>query len=477
MKSCVTAEIRPRSDWEAVDLGFAMVRRDFWRCLIVWWMAMGIPCVLGGVVLWNYPAVFLILFWWLKPAGSRMVLLQVSRRLFGEQPSWKAIWRELPKAWSRRFGYRFFVARFSPWLPVTLAVEDLEGLRGPAYKQRCKQVVRRGESVIMWLYLLSELASAWIAIGIFLLIIALTPQGQEGWLQQAIESWDPEIPYQIPVILTRIVAGCAMLSISFVDLFLIGAGFGIYINNRTWLEGWDVELAFKRLAQRLGKVAIILVSLLMICPSARAEEVVKTPTQVITEVKADEAFKVHKVKEKVPKSSPSKSSTSLPPDLLRALGKIFLVSAIALVVGFIGWLFWKFRHVFMRAGSGVKEERLTSSARVVMGMEISPETLPSDIPSAAWQLWQQGKAQEAMSLLYRGSISRVMELGRLEIQESDTEGDCMRRVEEVGASVFPDYFRGITGTWIRMAYAGISPAEAEMQRLCQQWPFGGRRAS
>ena len=29
----VTAEIRPRSDWEAVDLGFAMVRRSFWRCI------------------------------------------------------------------------------------------------------------------------------------------------------------------------------------------------------------------------------------------------------------------------------------------------------------------------------------------------------------------------------------------------------------------------------------------------------------
>ena len=46
----VTAEIRPRSDWEAVDLGLALVRRDFWRCFAVWWLAVLVPTVAGGLV-------------------------------------------------------------------------------------------------------------------------------------------------------------------------------------------------------------------------------------------------------------------------------------------------------------------------------------------------------------------------------------------------------------------------------------------
>jgi hypothetical protein len=111
-----------------------------------------------------------------------------------------------------------------------------------------------------------------------------------------------------------------------------------------------------------------------------------------------------------------------------------------------------------------------------MGMDVSPDTLPADIPAAAWLLWQQGRQQEALGLLYRGAISRVMELGRVEIHESDTEGDCLRRVEQAGAAVHPDYFRGITGMWIRLAYAGISPADSEVQALCQQWPFNEGRA-
>ena len=129
----------------------------------------------------------------------------------------------------------------------------------------------------------------------------------------------------------------------------------------------------------------------------------------------------------------------------------------------------------MKNGAVKKVNRPIPSARVVMGMQVSPETLPPNIPALVWQLWQQGKYQEALGLLYRGSISRVIEQGRLEIQESDTEGDCMRRVEQAGSTVHPDYIRKITRAWIGMAYGGVGPADAEVQRLCQQWPFEGRQ--
>ena len=74
----VTAEIRPRGDWEAVDLGFAMVRRSFWRCITVWWLALGIPTAIAAVLLWDHPMFLLALFWWVKPAGSRLVLFELN---------------------------------------------------------------------------------------------------------------------------------------------------------------------------------------------------------------------------------------------------------------------------------------------------------------------------------------------------------------------------------------------------------------
>lgn len=481
----VTAEIRPRSDWEAVDLGLAMVRRDFWRCFAVWWLAVLIPTAGVGWWLWDSPLLWLMGFWWWKPAGSRMVLFEISRRLFGEKPGWRAALREIPRAWTRRFFYRFLWARFSPWLPVTLPVEDLEGLRGKAYKLRSSQVTRRGEGVIMWIYLVSDTAACWFGLALMVMLMMFIPEGQDGAWQMAMESWDPDSPLELPALIMRTLVVCMMLAMSLTDLFVTGAGFGIYLNNRTWIEGWDVELAFKRLARRLTKVALLWLALWAISmPAVSRGAEAPEPAQVIGEVKKDEAFKVYTVIDKLPVvKPPSKPWFSL--DWLKWLGnlggsaeligRVFVVSMVGVVVGLIVWLVWINRHAFAMRGLGWEKSAVSPSARVVMGMEVSPETLPADVPAVAWALWCQGRHQEALGLLYRGAISRVIEMGRVEIQESDTEGDCVRRVDQAGPVAHPDYFRGITGAWIRMAYAGTCPEDREVESLCQQWPFVDRR--
>lgn len=247
----VTAEIRPRSDAEAVDLGFALARRDFRRAWAGWWMAMGPPGVVLGVVLWNHPAWFLFLFWLVKPAGMRMVLWIISRRLFGAMSSWREMAREVPQAWTRRFFQRFLWQRLSPWLPVTLAVEDLERLRGREYRLRCGQIRRRGGGQVAGLYLLGDLFTCWIALALVLLFQTFLPMGREGIFDSIRESYDPADPMAIPLEIIRGITGFVVVAMSLVDVFLTGAGFGIYLNNRTWIEGWDVELAFRRLAKRL----------------------------------------------------------------------------------------------------------------------------------------------------------------------------------------------------------------------------------
>ena len=478
----VTAEIRPRSDWEAVDLGFAMVRRDFWRCLTVWWLAMIVPTGVAGWLLWDYPAVLLALVWWWKPAGSRMVLFELSRRLFGEKPSWKSVLREVPKVWWRRFFYRFVIARFSPWLPVNLAVDDLEGLRGKQYRLRAKQLARRGDGAVTWIYLTTDLAASWFGIGLIGVAAMLLPQGQDGPWWMAMETWSIDSPFDIPLILLRTVAICLMISMSLTDLFVIGAGFGIYVNNRTWIEGWDVELAFRRLGQRLGKIAaIVALFLCILIPSVSHAQESREAAEVITEVKAHPDFKVHKVIQWVPKSKKSSWDWGWLEWLLKGIPRDFAgflgYSALVLIVGVLGWLIWKYRHVFFIDGGSYDETTRAPSARVVMGMEVTPESLPNDVPAAVMALWKQGKQQEALGLLYRGAISKAIELARVEIRESDTEGDCLRRVEEAGAGAHPNYFGSLTAAWMKMAYAELAPADVEVESLCGSWPFpkGGLR--
>ncbi len=489
----VTAEIRPRSDWEAVDLGFAMARRSFWRCLSVWWLALLLPALVGIVLLRDHAFVFATLFWWWRPVASRMVLFELSRRLFGEAPSWRQVWKEIPRAWSRRFFYRLVWSRFSPWAPVTMPVEDLEGLRGQAYQQRTKLVMRRGEGAAFRLSLGGSLASVWLMLGLLGMVNMFLPEGQDGIF---LESWQAVRAGEVGGIgqaASWILVGCYLMALSLTDLFVTGGGFGIYVNSRTWIEGWDVELAFKRMANRIGMLSKLLIAscfLLLQLSSGAAE---RPAEEVIREVKSHPDFVVQKMQVPVPDTSSSSSSSSggsssgssssrssggsmeWLQQVMQGFGNVLLVVCIVAALAFVAWLLWNFRHLLKdRSGlDGGPSEG--TKARVVMGMEVTPESLPEDIPDTAWRWWCEGRRHEAVALLYRGAISRSIELARVEIMESDTEGDCLRRIREAGSRAHPAYFKGLTGFWLGLAYAKDFPASDEVQGLCQQWPYGERR--
>jgi hypothetical protein len=469
----VTMEIRPRSDYEAVDSGFAMARRDFWRCWLLWWMAM-LPMLLLIPVMKSLPVLWLLIFVWWKLTASRMVLYQLSRRLFGEHPTWKDLWRELPRAWGRRFFYRMILTRLSPWKPISLVVEELEGLRGANYKSRMAMVMRRGEGMVFLLTLISVVGVVFLALGLLLTAMMVVPEViRDSWSD--LFSWEDELI--VPEGFAWISICSMALAASLVDIFMTGAGFGLYINSRTWVEGWDVELAFKRLANRLGKnLTILLIGFGMIfaaTTSLRAEPA--TPRETIEEIKKHDDFIIHKEKYKVPKTTASPSKMSGAPisglaEMMSVFGYV-LLGALGLGLLFlIGWLIYRSRSLL---GSSSTEKIATPKARVVMGLEVTAESLPDDILSAAQRLWLQGSRLQALGLLYRGSLSWWITRAGVEIAESDTEGDCLRRVELVKHQQ-SGYFSQLTALWMKGAYAKEMPLEQQWQELCQQWPFAER---
>jgi hypothetical protein len=353
-------------------------------------------------LLWDYPVWFLLLFWWWRPAASRMVLFELSRRLFGEEPTWRQIWREIPRAWGRRFFHRFVLARFSPHAPLTMPVEDLERLRGKDYRQRCRLILRRGDGAVVHLSIAGVVASVWLAVGLFGVAMMFVPEGQDGAWQEAMELWRAgNNPFEIPTLILRTATVFFLISQSLVDLFVTGAGFGIYVNNRTWIEGWDVELAFKRLANRLGKIAALLALGFACCLSPARAETRPSPETVIREVKADPVFEVHKEKHRVPKST-NLPDWSLPKwwaELMSGFGLLLLVLVAAGILGGLIWVGVRYRHLFQGRAGGRNALPRAPSARVVMGMEVSPESLPDDVPTTAWRWWREGRRQGALALL------------------------------------------------------------------------------
>ncbi len=484
----VTAELRPRSDWEAVDLGLALARRDFGRLLGIWWLGM-LPLLLPlGFLLREHPLWLAAALWWWTPVSSRLVLFHLSRRLFGDRPGWREVLRELPRAVVRRFFFRMVWARFSPWRPLTMAVEDLEGLRGAAYGQRVRLLLRRGDATVIMLALWRAALVFWLALALLMTAALFLPEGQGEHWQEAMRNWWDGHWEEAPPSFGWLAALSLLLAMSLTDVFATGAGFGIYVNHRTWIEGWDVELAFRRLANRLKGIAGALVAGVLLMPaagpaSAGAQEAVEVerveevdeddPARVAAGVKEHKDFEVHKVKVRVPRSSRPPMWNEAFVRFLMTMGAVLFWVVVAAAVGFIGWLIWRYRHVFR--GGGAKRGRAPAVVpRVVMGLDVAPESMPGDIPGAALELWRVGRRQEAMSLLYRGTISKLIATGNVEIEESDTESDCLRRVR-TGAEVHAGYFSGLTDAWMRLAYARLTPADPEMEALCTTWPFAERR--
>ena len=487
----VTMVIRPRSDWEAVDSGLAMARRDFWRCWVLWWMAV-FPVLLLIPVLAEYPVVWALVFFWCKLTGCRMILFQLSRRLFGENPGWSLLWRELPRALFRRFFYRMILARLSPWKTMAMPVEELEELRGGPFRRRMKVVMRRGEGMSVMLALMSVIGVFWLALGIFATSMLFVPETiKDEWSEQ----FSFEDRWVLPDGFAWLSVGGLAFASSLVDVFLTGAGFGLYVNSRTWVEGWDVELAFKRLANRLkGGVSLCLLAGVFwlgqtIVISAQQDdsepmeeefaeqEDAKVPKDVIQSIKQDPAFTIYKEKYKVPKTEPSVHSPGAAPlaglaGAMSFVGMMMLAVILLALCALIAWLVYRARFLH-RAGDGPAREK--ENVRLVMGMEVAAESLPADVLAAARRMWAAGSHLQAMSLLYRGALSWWIERAGVEIIESDTEGDCLRRVMQSDYAQAP-YFAALTESWIRGAYAKELPGQSVWEDLCSRWPFaeGGR---
>ncbi|MCB1212166.1 MAG: DUF4350 domain-containing protein, partial [Verrucomicrobiales bacterium] len=157
---------------------------------------------------------------------------------------------------------------------------------------------------------------------------------------------------------------------------------------------------------------------------------------------------------------------------------IFWCLIAALVAGLI-YLIYVNRHLVTERVSIAAEPAPPQGPRIIMGMDIGRASLPPDIVTAAQQFWRTGNYREALSLLYRGALSRLVEQRELPVRDSDTEDDCVahvRRSARQRAGSDAEYFYGLSRTWMRAAYAGEEAGQAEFEALCRQWPFDSMRA-
>jgi hypothetical protein len=102
----------------------------------------------------------------------------------------------------------------------------------------------------------------------------------------------------------------------------------------------------------------------------------------------------------------------------------------------------------------------------VRDLDIRPESLPDDIGAAARALWDQGEHRAALSLLYRGLLSRLVHQHAVPIRDSSTEGDCVTLARQHLAHERSSYVAQLVALWQRAVYGGHEPATPEVHTLC-----------
>lgn len=502
----LTVNLRARTAWEAIELGMALVRR---HAGAIWkpWALVTVPVfVLLNVLAWAIDTIWLagLAMWWLKPVFDRIPLYVISRGVFGATPSLRDT-----LAAQTRWGWRSMLhclswRRLSPVRSLYLPVDLLEGVQGAPLRERRRVLGSAvyGNAALLTLVCLhfefALVVASYAAVLMFVPFDYLPETARAAWSLLSVQPpWWAQVGQN----------AFLWLAVSVVEPFYVGAGFGLYLNRRTQLEAWDVEIAFRKLRKRLMAAASPLVlALAMLGVGAlpvRAQEVVeeKDVTEQVMEEEAslpptlpkvfgnqqvdDEGFRAaagkayedpllggtltRKVWEKRNVTEePEPEESRFDNAFLKAFAAVFAfigewglwLLALLLVVTLLAtmryWLPWMRGSLkrSVREPVQVREESLEL-----------PETLPDDIPGVARQWWNEGRHRQALALLYRASVEAMSTRAGVTLPPGATESECLRASRRLADEAGRGLFARTVRVWQYAAYAQQVPGTEEFEAL------------
>lgn len=487
----ITAALRPRNNWEAIDLGFNMAQQLFLPLCLLWLSAV-IPV---SILLYLIPGINIvwagIILWWLKPLFEQVQLYYASRALFGEYPPIKKVLKQywsisktqiIPSLTYRRFS---FSRNFNN--PVAM----LENLKGKDRSKRLHLLHLTQRNACHWLHCFCYTFEIILWSGFCILLAGLMPE-DSNWINfDSLLQFDDNLSGLVSTVFY-------LIAMAIIAPFYVCSGFAMYLTRRTALEGWDIELNFRRIADRLKKlqqpIKICLVGMFFYIFTGVVSEPVLALGQpeskeLIQQVLKQEEFGKEKtvkrwefINKQDNKEKDKELDLSWLIDSIKALFKWFgeTLPAIAsllefllwtlvgllilyLILRFSNWLDWLGLPKIRRGEKYIPPSRL-------FGMEINEESLPEDVITEVRSLIINRKIREALSLLYRASLIHLIYVHQLEITESATEGECKRLVELSRPVDEARFFSSLTHLWLLSAYAHETPEANQLNELCDRWP-------
>ena len=294
----------------------------------------------------------------------------------------------------------------------------------------------------------------------------------------------------------------------------VAAGFALYITRRIKLEGWDIELGFKRMKNRLENSTAnirsnnnssnivlacipLLISLFLnpFFSSFSYAQSTHNPNKEDAKSTIEKVLKHEDFGETITKNEwvfvggstqdedEEKKMPQWLKDFLKWLfGSIFeddenvslkileILIWLALAV-FIVWLINKYSHWlnWINLPSRENKHKARSIPNKILGMDMAQESLPDDVLAVFTSLINNKKYRDALSLLYRASLSTIVHRGDIEIPTSATEQECCKIITSKRDPSESKFFKSLTHAWIMLAYADHEPSKETLTGLQEGW--------
>ncbi|MET0814898.1 MAG: DUF4129 domain-containing protein [Pseudoxanthomonas sp.] len=521
----MTVHLRARSAWEAVELGTALVRRDaatLWKA----WVLVVLPLFVAlNAIAWALEAMWLgwVSILWLKPALDRIPLYVISRSVFGAAPGVRETLRaQLGWGWGPVLHYLTW-RRFSPARSLMMPIELLEGVKGARLRERRRVLggaVYGNAALLTCVFLCFQ--TALVVACLFLILMFVQPE----YLPETVRAGWAMIGQRTPWWAMLAWNFFVTVAMSVVEPFFVGAGFGLYLNRRTQIEAWDVEIAFRKLRARLAAAAApFALALLMVgagLPMLRAQEATpepgsseaftcplpvvekatpsqarKPPTLPVVFGKSrvdegrfdkavDQAYRDPLLNAKYTQVAWEKRDKTKPKPARQrdmswlaglATGFAFLAEwgLWILVAVLVAVLLLTARHWLPWMGGSLRRRKPLPVEVETESLQL-PESLPDNVPAEARRLWARGKPRHALALLYRASVETMAQRAEVVLPPGATESECLRASRRMPDGEDRSLFARMVRVWQHAAYAQRLPAADEFEALLSQlqlryrWP-------